>query len=355
MAALVLLDTAILAVPSYAETEEAAEAIIFRLKHWAEIASIYGSKRIVRSSTAEIILGERGFFPIIDNVSELLEVVGLKGVYDASDVWRSYNTILNRAGFIDDELGFEVHEGSNFSTAPPLLDGCSPADLKTCSEAVLLTASTAYVLGISNTFVATALSEAPTTLSVTGSVVTATGKRSSEVISLPVHNGTQVHLLERLEDAVAFAGANAIWANANTAQDAYFAIAAKALELKRANDPKITLSELPAFVVGGSFLTSLIRNDAGPNGSFGGVVLDVCARALLGQPKEELKAFDKPDRTRDSSKPLRTHVTKSGVALRLMIWSRPDGLLEFANVGPKWEEEIEDGDAKLEFGLKSFA
>ena len=42
----------------------------------------------------------------------------------------------------------------------------------------------------------------------------------------------------------------------------------------------------------------------------------------------------------------RTHINKSNEALRLMFWKLNDGRLEFANVGPKGEEEIQMGNPR---------
>jgi len=77
------------------------------------------------------------------------------------------------------------------------------------------------------------------------------------------------------------------------------------------------------------------------------VLIESCARIVLGVPKNPIKEFrinSKPtsdQRVRhDGSLAYRTHLTKKGAGLRLMIWIRPDGTFEFANMGDKDELEI---------------
>ena len=81
---------------------------------------------------------------------------------------------------------------------------------------------------------------------------------------------------------------------------------------------------------------------------------------LLGQPKSMASPFRvrpaskrgkwQPAERHDGARGFRTHITKSHEALRLMYWEpKPlvgsyGPIVEFANIGPKHELVIEDGD-----------
>ena len=81
-------------------------------------------------------------------------------------------------------------------------------------------------------------------------------------------------------------------------------------------------------------------NNGGPNGTHAGVILEACARLVIGKPKNEEKPFEIAARQRDGANPFRLHVTKHHEALRLMFWKCPGHVLELANVGVKDELEI---------------
>jgi len=76
-------------------------------------------------------------------------------------------------------------------------------------------------------------------------------------------------------------------------------------------------------------------------------IIESCARIILGIPKYALNEFrtssksTSKQRTRDDGAlAYRTHLTKKGVGLRLMVWQLPNGSYEFANIGAKGELEI---------------
>ena len=77
--------------------------------------------------------------------------------------------------------------------------------------------------------------------------------------------------------------------------------------------------------------------------------MESCAEAVLDLPTIEIKPFNKARRASDLANPLRAHISKSGVGIRLMMWQRPatERCIEFANVGGKKEEEISYSDPSL--------
>jgi hypothetical protein len=100
-----------------------------------------------------------------------------------------------------------------------------------------------------------------------------------------------------------------------------------------------------SFGIGPKFLASAQAWDCGREGRHAFTLIESCARIVLNIPKHEVKEFldsDGIQRVRtDGALAYRTHITKKGVGLRLMLWNLPDGTIEFANVGGKNELKIQ--------------
>ena len=101
------------------------------------------------------------------------------------------------------------------------------------------------------------------------------------------------------------------------------------------------------YILGPNFLGSVRECGAATRSDYAMVIIESCARIILGIPKNPLKPFRVDSKATsgqrirgDGSLAYRTHLTQRGVALRLMLWKRPNGLIEFANVGTKGALEI---------------
>jgi len=76
------------------------------------------------------------------------------------------------------------------------------------------------------------------------------------------------------------------------------------------------------------------------------LLVDASSRILLGTPKQEVKEFRENETSKvqkkrdDGALAWRTHLSKSGVAYRLLFWTQKDGTIEFANVANKAECRI---------------
>jgi hypothetical protein len=95
------------------------------------------------------------------------------------------------------------------------------------------------------------------------------------------------------------------------------------------------------YSIGTSFLDTAQHRECGHEGRHAFTLIESCARIVLNIPKHEVKPlFDnrgKQQSRSDGALAYRTHLTKRGAALRLMLWKLPDGTIEFANVGEKTE------------------
>jgi hypothetical protein len=140
------------------------------------------------------------------------------------------------------------------------------------------------------------------------------------------------------------------WRAAENGRDLYLAVAMGAYQIHRLNGGAGKWPEIARNRIGQHFFRSIQMNAASGEGSHSGLTFETCARVLAGIPKYEAKQFITTIRP-DCVRAWRTHINKSGEALRLMYWELRDGRLELANVGPKSEEEILDGDPSVAISL----
>lgn len=105
-----------------------------------------------------------------------------------------------------------------------------------------------------------------------------------------------------------------------------------------------TESQVGKFSLGSKFLESARLWGFGSRQDYAMVLIESCARIVVGLPKNELAPFrvdanaNSAQRQReDGAHAFRTHLTKKGPGFRLMYWVTPTGTIEFANVGDKDE------------------
>lgn len=100
------------------------------------------------------------------------------------------------------------------------------------------------------------------------------------------------------------------------------------------------------FTIGSGFIASLHEWGADVRKDYAMTTVESCARIALGHPKNHLGEFTDGAGSpiqlsrADGALAFRTHLTKKGVGLRLMLWKLLDGTIEFANIGGKSELEI---------------
>lgn len=99
------------------------------------------------------------------------------------------------------------------------------------------------------------------------------------------------------------------------------------------------------FFIGDNFRASALANECMGNSAFSGTLFETVVRILAEQPKNQISPFKTSEKSgdqliRDGRLAWRTHVTGGARALRLMFWTHPNGVIELANVGNKWECEI---------------
>lgn len=126
-----------------------------------------------------------------------------------------------------------------------------------------------------------------------------------------------------------------LWGDASSETSAVDAIRAMIAKHRRTGLPA-DKGEHP-FRLGRHFLESAQRCGFGSRSDLATLLIDSCARIVLKMPKKPITEFRQDPRASDGALPRRTHLTKHGAGFRLMFWETPDGVIEFANVGPKAE------------------
>jgi|GEM_PF-6502649 len=126
-----------------------------------------------------------------------------------------------------------------------------------------------------------------------------------------------------------------------------FAIYVETLVALKNRDLPIADFRWDDFKISSGLVSSLYKNASGYKQPFFSVCLSTIAGVLSRDPAVEKSIFkksekDKSPRTHGNYIAYRAHVTKSGVALRLMYWENENGHIVLANVGSKRELFIHD-------------
>jgi hypothetical protein len=103
--------------------------------------------------------------------------------------------------------------------------------------------------------------------------------------------------------------------------------------------------EFRTYSLGKRFLESIHAKNFNVRADWARLLVDSCARIILGIPKNDVEEFREDERPQsaqrvresDGALAWRTHLTKGNEGFRLMFWTTKDGVVEFANVGPKKE------------------
>jgi hypothetical protein len=339
----VVLDPGLLA---YVQSMSRADLLVKveQLVIWSKISATHFWVTVTLPPSARETLEVSEFIPAYESAKRLLESTGLRNVYSPEDLIRPVYDLLEKASpaafcCVADEM----HD--QFKSDPPQpWHGDNPS-IEALSQRALLMSSLEnqiheekklrYFASVikSETIEFAALLELidPNTLPGFG------------VEDMPKNVHDQFQHVWSIEDVLSTIDPGEIWKNASSSREIKLAIQLACRNRMIAEGTYSTLDKIPSFFVGGDFLESLKAWQADEDHRFAIQTLESCAAAVLNLPTIEIKPFyTKAKRAADSADPLRAHISKAGVGLRLMMWLRPAAprCIEFANVGGKNEEEI---------------
>jgi len=351
----IVIDPFLLCLPHPCHTSEQLELFIDSLLGWKNLLG-HRDSNVLFSDSAQIALNKDDEFPHRHRLADLLKVHQCD-IADEKTISKLVYGILEKVPSFEDYCGIDVIliDEAQVKVEPKIMltrlkDNCS----RTFAE-ILTMVSLIRTLDPQNSH---------------DTLVVASTLASENTQPLPDHIDvkSEVHELDFLQDGmnipeefphtivdkipVSFShekllsqlGLWAVWDNASDEETAKSAINMKVEKLL---DSGVSADEKNAFILGSHFIDSVKTWGFGSRSDYAMILIESCARIILGIPKKPLNEFrenSKPtsgQRVRnDGALAFRTHLTKKGVGFRLMIWKMPNGIYEFANVGSKNELEI---------------
>jgi hypothetical protein len=336
------IDTALLAIPGYAIEPEAAQQLVDRVGHFAELTSPSLPIDPVISQDAEDLLWANNLGAGYDEFRQFIEVMELQRFYTPDDLLQSYEVIFDRAAKSSEVMPYEADSTSNFCAIPEFPGNLSPSNMVSetqrimCSVGLMRSAGHSWSFG--SGFVGNGLAsyEISTVVDAVRSYSDTHQPASPLVVNVPS--------ITSLLDLASPEAAAEIWLAAETSEDIHFAIA---LAAKALNPHGI----LKPFKIGPEFIEDLKECEAWRDGNHASVCRTVCAQIVAGTCNRKIKPFGRPYqemRGFDGSRGWRVHLTKGHSALRLLFWQNDDGI-EFGTVGVKHELFLAAGAAGAAF------
>ncbi|MGO7530589.1 hypothetical protein [Rhizobium leguminosarum] len=326
----VYIDTALLAIPGYAIETEAAQQLVDRVGHFAELTSPSLPVDPVISQGAEDLLWANNLGAGYDEFRQFIEVMELQRFYTPDDLLQSYQTIFDRAGVSSEVMPYEAGSTSHFSATPEFPSNLSPSDMVSetqrimCSVGMMRSAGHSWSFG--SGFVGNGLSTYSIS-TVIDAVRCYSGTHQSAVAFV-----ANIPSVTNLLDLASPEAAAEIWNAAETAEDVHLSIA---LAAKALNPTGL----LKSFKIGPEFVDDLKECEAWRDGNHASVCRTVCSQIVAGVCNRKIKPFGRPNqaiRGFDGSRGWRVHLTRGHLALRLLFWQNDEGI-EFGTVGVKHE------------------
>ena len=344
----VILDPGLLAfIPSLSKKQLIKRIEI--LSGWSKTNSTQPWVKIALAPGVQAFLERNALFPSYEPAKALLESTGLRSIYAPEDIIRPLTSLLESA--ISNEFCCVTDELHQEFVSEPCQPWHGEAVVDEMSQRALILAhveNQAHNDRKLNLF-ASILESANVAFSARIDAIDPPNAGNYEASNLPLDIEDEFPHVCSFEDVCSALDAQQIWAGATSASQIKFAIQLGCRLHLIAAGRYDEFADIPTFYVGSDFLPSLIRWQAHAVHPFAAKTLESCVAAVLDMPTITIKPFfTKRYRSLDLAAPLRAHLSKKGVGLRLMMWQKPGPkrTIEFANVGGKSEEEITYSDPK---------
>lgn len=340
---MILVDPASISIPNYATSAEEALELVNRLVHFSLVCSKCKQVMVLVSDFIEEELGLSGGG--LSEIRDFLDLMNLSYIFDARDVFNGIRVLQHQSTRLSDWDGWFQVEAAIVQITPALPGGLEPSRLMDFTRANLLFVSLAGARGVRLYLTSSLVGAASAMYDLRAEELTVLDRNS--LVEVALHEGP-AFTISHFGDLVSGDHAYAVWAKANNERDLTVAIALGAMmTLKAAGLDYQAAGDF--FLIGEDFLSSLQSNQALGSGRYSREVARICFELVAGVfagTDKEFGAGSAIVRKRDGAVGRRVHVSKSGVALRLMYWRLSSGGVEFANVGPKHELLISLGDGR---------
>jgi len=340
--AIVILDPGLLAfLPNISRNDLLARVRL--LVSWSKVSGTRKWAILALVPSINDFLAQNDLLPAYEPARRLLAATGLEHVYSAEDLIRPVYHLLEKAvPHVYCCVVDELHEEFNANPAKPW--HCHNQAVEDVSERALVMAHIENQIHGDGRFgfFASTLSTQSIMFSTHLAAVIPENNPGFGTEDLPKTVQDQFHHVRSVEEISAVLDPREIWEHSSSATDISLAIQLGCRRRMLEAGTYHNLDSIPKFFVGCDFLPSLGTWQADGRNRYASTTLECCVAAVLDLPTIEIKEFRKAKRSADLAVPLRAHISKTGVALRLMMWERPgpSRCIEFANVGGKDEEEI---------------
>lgn len=286
----------------------------------------------------------RGSYPAEGIFKNNISKCGLTE-YSAKDVAKTVNSILNRALLCESEIPDRALEWRDREFVPVFshIESDRQAELHGLIEgAATANKIEKYDLAVLFYCAINKFRE----VSVRGFITCAYPELGFD---LPYYFDESVSIFESYKQYISSLDYYAIYARATGPDSLKFSLYVGALQRLHQKGMPLSKVSYDQIYIGTRFWESLKINQCLPDQGFAHATLDAVVDVLASYKSDRPKIFETSAgsgeaRTKDRCHAYRVHVTKSGVALRLMFWIDSEENIELANVGPKQELKIHDPD-----------
>lgn len=350
----VIIDPFLLCLPNPCNSIDQLEDFISAIAGWRGFLD-RADTCVLLSDSARVALCTDGEFPHRHRLAELIDKFECTFA-DANTISKVANSILERAPALEDYYGINaiLIEEDSFELAPAVILDRLKTNCRSAFRDDLLIAGIKGIECVtdrieSRLIVASggmAESQPPTIISIKADIhdISVVSKDPGPKIVLPLALSQSIPVAFSHEQIIESLDLWAIWDGASSEEAVRLCVE---MCVKNLVSSGADAGERCDFLIGSSFVASLHAWGADARRDYAMVTVESCARIVLGIPKNPINEFrecadgNANQHTReDGALGFRTHLTKKGVALRLMFWRRTDGKIEFANIGGKNELEI---------------
>ena len=347
----VLIDTALLAVPNYAEVGSDADELIDRVAHFSQLAlPDVPIDMLLLDGFEEALWGDAGG-PDFEAVEAFLNLMNLSDIYSAQDLYQQYMYLLDATSRASSYCSALVSSHTSFSITPSLPKNLFPSSLR--NETIRVLAQLCY----QNHCVGSSVWMFGSSLCTTRDQNLRLSAIIEDVevhdegalpIPLPITAVSDVPTFHGVRDFISIDTATDLWAEATNAVDFNLAITVGAMAIRGLSGKPSEILDLNKFRIGSSFIESLKAHQCCGTSRFSITTGRICMEIVAECYAAHITEMGKPSQTQrqsDGALAYRLHITSSGIGLRLMFW-QSNGVIEFANVGPKHELVIESGNSE---------
>ncbi len=340
------MDPYLFCLPDPCRSEEQLEGFVRGLIGWSEILR-RTQVRILVSDACRAALIDDGEYPYQHRLRDLLQKFEVEYA-DHETVCRVLQNIIERTPSLEDEMGIGgvLFDENDTNVRPELFLSRLKNRTRSAFIEMLIVLVGRYCRGPSwdeKAIIASALENEEVNgwdgeIEVSGEIMEIEWTDASYQAAgeFPVKTTDTFRALDGFDSLNRHIGAWNLWQNAEDETGATDAIGQTMNELVRSG---LDAGRRVSYRLGTEFLKTARQWGFGNRSDYAMLLVESCARIVLGYPKNPLREF-RTSRREDGAVAYRTHLTKKGPGFRLMLWKLVDGTIEFANVGDKDELEI---------------